>query len=149
MKKIFVIMIACMLVFSMVAESSFAGGCKTCKGKSNSKSGDYDGIEGKFYKKAMYVLGEKEELGLTDKQIADIKSLKKKVMKDLIQKDADISTVAVEIKSMMWETPFDVDTVNKLVEEKYELKKTKTQYVISSIGKLNGILTKEQLKQLK
>ena len=148
MKKIFAIMIACMLVFSIVAGNSFAM-CEMCKMKSSSDKGHQDGVEGKFYKKAMYILSEKEELGLTDKQIADIKSLKKKVMKDLIQKDADIKTVAVEIKSMMWETPFDVDTVNKLVEEKYELKKTKTQYVISSIGKLNGILTKEQLKQLK
>ena len=120
-----------------------------CKGKSYSKSGHYDGVEGKFYKKAKYILADKDELALTDKQIKDIKSLKKKVMKDLIKKDADIKTVAVEIKTLMWETPFDVDTVNKLVAEKYELKKAKTQYVISSIHKLYGILTKEQLEKLK
>ena len=57
-------------------------------------------------------------------------------------------TGRVEIKTMMWEKPFDLDDVNKLVAEKYDLKKKKAQYVMSSINKLYGILTKEQLEMM-
>ncbi|MFC1570747.1 hypothetical protein ACFL4E_03080 [Candidatus Omnitrophota bacterium] len=112
------------------------------------KKGKCYGLEGKFYRQAHKILEHNKELGLTAKQVKEVKALKVKVKKDLIKQDADIKTLKVEINTLMWEAPMSLDETNMLVDKKYELKKKKAKYIVSAYDKLNKILTKEQLDKL-
>lgn len=136
-----ILLAAFILVFSLVFMQSalYADGSKSYK---------HSGLEEKFYKQGHKILENNKELGLSEDQIKQVKALKKQVKKDLIQQDADIKTLEVEVNTLMWEAPIDVNQTNALVEEKYELKKKKAKYLVSAYDKLNKILTKEQLKEL-
>ena len=143
-RKMLVIALLTVFALTVAASLSYAdmGGYKSGGGK------QYGNLEMKFYKSVHLVLAGQEELGLSTDQVKSIKALTVEVKKDLIQRNAKIETLGVEIKTMMWEAPFDVTDVNNLVAEKYKLKKDKAQYLISSIDKLHKTLTSEQLAKI-
>jgi len=114
------------------------------------KKGSYCGTsESKFHCKIYKILKKRTELGLSEDQVSQIKKLSTEVKKELINRDAKIKTLKVEIDTMMWEFPFNVEGVNELVAAQYNLKIQKTQYLVSAYGKLATILTEEQTKKLK
>jgi Spy/CpxP family protein refolding chaperone len=135
-------------ILTVLVLAAFSLSCFTGVLYAGGKSGKNYGLEGKFYRQAHKILEHNKELGLTAEQVKKIKALKAQVRKDMIQQDADIQTLKVEINTMMWEAPMDLDETNGLVEQKYELKKKKAKYMVSAYDKLNKILTKEQLKEL-
>jgi len=94
------------------------------------------------------VLEKRAELNLSAEQVTQVKALAAEVKKSLIRRDADIETLDVEIKTLMWETPFDVSDVNKFVAQKYDLKKDKARYLVTSHDRLNKILTSKQVSML-
>ncbi len=114
------------------------------------KKGSYCATsECKFHGTICNVLKKRTELGLSEEQVSQIKKLSLATKKDLINRDAKIKTLKVEINSLMWEFPFETDGVNELVAAQYNLKAEKTQYLISAYSKLKAILTEEQVKTLK
>lgn len=127
------------LVSAPMAEANH--GWKDKGGYGSSKG---HGLEGKFCSQARGILKERDELGLTDKQVDQVRALAVETKKSLIRQDADIKTLKVEINTLMWESPFDVDKVNALIAQKYDLKGKKAKYLVSAHDKLYKLLTKEQ-----
>jgi Spy/CpxP family protein refolding chaperone len=109
----------------------------------------YSGFEGKFFYKAHFILNNEDELKLTEEQAKEIRTLKTSVQKDLINLDAKIDLISVDIKTEMWEDPMNLDMINGLVEEKYGLTKEKTKILVNSYAQLNKVLTGEQKQVLK
>ena len=116
------------------------------QGKMKGSHGDFSD---KVCKKAMMILKNQEELGLSDEQVKKIKGLKVSTRKDLIRKKADIDIVALDIKSALWEDEVDLATVNALIDRKYDLKKEKAKSLVAAYAALKGILTEEQRDKLK
>jgi Spy/CpxP family protein refolding chaperone len=127
------------LISAPVAEADHGG-----KDKGGYGSSKGDGLEGKFCSQARGILKGRDELALTDKQVDQIRALVAETKKGLIKQDADIKTLKVEIDTLMWESPFDVENVNVLIAEKYDLKEKKAKYIVSAHDKLFKLLTKEQ-----
>jgi hypothetical protein len=115
--------------------------CKKMKHKDN--------IEKKVFKKLHVIMKNKDELKLSENQIAEIKKLKVNAKKDLIRKKAEIDVISVDIKSKLWDETIDVSGINKLVDQKYDLKKEKTKSLIAACAELKKILSKEQKEMLK
>ena len=118
-------------------------------GKKYSHSKKKMDLDEKFYYKAHLILKNAEELGLSEKRISDIKKLKVSVKKDLISRQAQIDLLAVDIKVEMWEDPMNLNAINSLIEQKYEIKKEKAKALIAAYAKLKGILSEEQKEALK
>ncbi len=106
-------------------------------------------LSSKFYLKAMMVIKNQEELGLSDEQVKKIKDLKITTKKEVIRKKAEIDILAIDIKAAMWEDSVDVNAVNALIDKKYELKKEKTKALIAAYVALKNVFTEEQKKKLK
>ncbi len=106
-------------------------------------------LEDKFYCKAMVMLKNEEELGLSEKQVETIKKLKIDTKKDLIRKNAEIDVLALDIKMEMYKDSMDTAAVNKLVDKKYDIKKEKTKAIIAACAELKDTLTKDQKSKLK
>jgi len=131
------------LVFSVVAFDACAGHGKDKKGGYHCAGKD------KLSGKAHFILRNKKELGLTDKQVKEIKALKIAAKKDMIAKKAAIELVSVDLKARMWESPIDTAAMDKLIDRKYELKKEKAKASIRACARLKNILTEEQKQKMK
>ena len=138
MRRVIGFILVCAILFS---QAGFADG----KDKWSTKS---CGLEKKLNKTVYKLIDNRDELNLTDTQVAQIKELSKNVQKSLIKQDADIKTLKVEINTLMWEAPFSEEEVNPLIAEKYELEKRKMQFIASSLAQLHKSLSKEQLTKL-
>ncbi|MFA5260870.1 MAG: Spy/CpxP family protein refolding chaperone [Candidatus Omnitrophota bacterium] len=107
------------------------------------------GFEENFFKKAHMLLKQQEELKLSEEQIGKIKNLKLNVKKDLIMKEAQIKVIGLDVKALLWEDAIDVDQVNGLIEQKYDIKKAKAKMFVKAMADLENILTDEQKEALK
>ncbi len=131
-----VLFVAAFLISAIFVTSSYADGKKSdmCK---------------KFYKKAMFLLTNEDELELSAQQVEKIKNLKHETKKELILLDAKIDVLAVDIKALLWADAIDVNAINKLIDQKYDLKKQKAKLLVSSYASLKGVLTSEQMDKAK
>ena len=120
--------------------------------------GSMKGMMGKGYKadlgqkvcmKAEFMLKNEEELGLSADQVKKIKGIKMSVKREQIQKKAEIDLAALEIKGLLYEEKVDVKAVNALVDKKYDLKKAKTKYLVQAYADLKGVLSPDQMKEMK
>ncbi len=118
-------------------------GMSCCKGQSGMQ------LDKKFMKMAHMLIMNSDELGITDEQMAKIKDIKKRVMKDIITKKAEADVIKVDICSSLWEDTIDAEAVNMLVEKKYETKKALTKEIVKAIAELKGLLTDEQKTKMK
>ena len=96
-------------------------------------------VKDKFYKKVKMIYLNQDELGVTDKQLDRIKELKIALKKDLIRKKADLDVIEVDIHSLLREDEVNVGAVNKLTDQKYEIKKAKMKENIKSYAQLKKI----------
>ncbi len=120
------------------------------KGVGNVSGRDYkESIENKFFKKVKMIYLYQDELNVNEKQMDQMKELKITLKKDLIKKKADLDIIGVDILSLLYEDIIDVEAVDKLIDQKYEIKKAKIKNVIKSYAQLKKILTKEQIEKLK
>jgi len=142
-RKTMIAVVLCMaLALNLVALDAYAEGYG--KGK-----GHHFDLEEKFSKKAHFILKNEEELGLSDRQVDQIKDLKINIKKDLIGKKAQLEILGLDIKAAMWNDPFNVNVVNKLIDQKYEIKKDKAKFLVGAYATLKGLLTEEQKEKMK
>ena len=80
-KTVLASLLAVALMLNLTALDACAFGGKKAKGH-------HKGLEGKFFQKTCLILKNRDELGLSDKQIKKIKDLKIETKKDLIRKKA-------------------------------------------------------------
>jgi len=121
-------------------------GWKDAYGKASYHGGD---MEEKFFRKAHFILAQKDELGLSADQEARVRTLMTGAKKDLLRQDAEIGVLAVDIDAALAADEIDVDGVTKLLNQKYELKKTKVQSLVASYAELKKTLDPEQKTKLK
>jgi len=132
------------ILFSSEVAADYGGIQKTCH------RGQRASLEDKFYHKAHFVLMHAETAGLSDEQIQAIKDLKHETKKTLIKQQADIDILAVDIKSKLRaHPPLDLEGINQLIDQKYEIKKSKAKGLASAFSQLKGIVTEEQWDKLK
>ncbi|MBN2144419.1 MAG: hypothetical protein JW774_07340 [Candidatus Aureabacteria bacterium] len=106
-------------------------------------------LEGKLFNKLHRIIMDKEDLKISDEQFTKIKDLKHNIKKELIRKQAEIDILAIDIKSKLWEDKIDKEGLDKLIDEKYEVKKAKTKALINAYVELQSLLTDDQKKKLK
>ena len=142
MKKTLLLTIMCMLVLGSYALAGHAYGGKD--------SGYYhSGLKEKFFHKAHFYLEHQEELGLSEEQVDQIKALKIEVKKNMIRQGAEIDILKIDIHAGLREKQPDVDALHKLIDQKYNIKKTKAKTLVSSIVQVKSILTEEQSEKSK
>jgi Spy/CpxP family protein refolding chaperone len=145
MRKHLIVTITLLLSLGLMQSPAFAekrGGHG--QGRHHQKS-----IQEKFFKKVKMIHRYQDELNVTDDQLNQTRELKITLKKDLIKKKADIEIISVDIRSLLYEDKVDVNAVNKLIDQKYEIKKSKMKMVVKSLSELKKILSKEQMEKLK
>ena len=111
---------------------------------------DYgDNLGQMFFKKAHLIKESREELGLPEDKAEAVKNLELETKKTLIKQDAGIEVVSLDIMAKLHDYPVDVEAVNKLMDQKYELKKAEARSLVEAIAKLKGTLTKDQYEKLR
>ena len=145
MRKHLIVTIILVLTLALMQSVSFADK------RAGHDHGRYDtkSVKEKFFKKVKKIYLYQDELNVTDEQLDQIHELKIALKKDLIRKKAELDIIKVDIRSMLREDEVDVGTVNKLVDQKYEIKKAKMKKVVEAYAKLKKILSKEQIEKLK
>ena len=141
--------VALVLVPVLVLALSVPLGYAREYGKQGGHCGYHKGLEQKFFHKAHFILKNQGELDLSDKQIEEIRALKLETKKELIMRKAEIETIKVDIKANLYQDAIDTEVTNKLVDEKYELKKEKAKSLVKAFAALKNTLTEGQKKELK
>ena len=142
-KKIIVILVS---VLFLAASSSISFAHQSSWKKSK---GRYGKLEEKIEAKAHMFLKNKEELGLSDEQVQQIKALKLQAKKESIKQNAEIEVIGLDIKSQMWEDVIDAQAISVLIDKKYEIKKGMAKSLINVYAELKTILTDRQKTKLK
>ncbi|MFH1062278.1 MAG: hypothetical protein V1747_05240 [Candidatus Omnitrophota bacterium] len=116
-------------------------------GKSDKDKG---GLEAKFLGKIKSLSAHQEMLDLNDQQIKQIKDLHISTKKELIRSNAEIEIVSIDIKSNLFDTDkIDLKIMEKLIDEKYKIKKDQAKILVKAFAQIQNILTKEQKDTLK
>jgi Spy/CpxP family protein refolding chaperone len=144
MKKGIKIGIGLILGLSLVASP----GLVFADGMGKKADMEQQGLDEKIFHKAKMMFLFQKELGLSDKQVDKIKGLKYSVKKSLIEQDAQIDLIKVDIKQELWQPKIDVKKINKLVDKKYDLKRERAKYLVKSYADLKDILNKDQKEKL-
>jgi Spy/CpxP family protein refolding chaperone len=145
MKKYLVLTITFILALGLMQSASFAD-----KGKWPDRGkGHEESIDSKFFKKVKMIYRYKDELNISEEQLDQIKKLKIALKKDMIRSRADIDIIGIDIRSLLYEDVIDIRTANKLIDKKYEIKKSRMKNIIKSYAELKKVLTKEQFDKLK
>lgn len=145
MKRKFLVfpLLISLLMFSLVPYVAQAETCKKAKGHQK-------GVTGKiFCKKAKFILTNQDELGLSDKQVEQIKDLSSTTKRELIKRDAEIDLATFDIKEKLHKDKVDVKATHPLIDKKHDLKKAKEKYLVQQYADLKGILSREQLIKMK
>ena len=127
--------------FANHGEGHYGSGHKSWRSK-----GD---VESKLFMKAKMALHKADELGLSDAQKTQIEDLLYESKKNKIRQKAEIKTLELDIWRQLKADPINLETINPLVDQKYELKKQKTKSAIAAIAKLKQTFTPEQQVKMK
>lgn len=145
-KKNGIVVCVMALLISLAAAPVYADGHKSmCRCEGMMKM-DLDRML--MYKFGLIMMHEKE-LNITDQQMEAIKDLMIKTKKDLIAREAQIDTVAVDVKAALWKDKIKLDEINLLLDRKYEAKKEKAKMLVASYAALKDLLSKEQIDKMK
>jgi len=115
--------------------------------------GDFRGqradLSHKIYKKAHSMLAHEEDLGLSEKQVEAIKTIKRNTKKEVIMKEASIDVLKIDIQAKLHENPVDVEAIDPLIDQKYTLKKEKAKFLVKALADLKAVLSEKQYETLK
>jgi len=149
---IFIVLLLCLSSISLAHAASCPlhkrGNDKNCPACKMEKM-EFDEM---FFHKLYFIGAYSEEIKLTDEQKEDLKALKYRVRKDLIMKDADIDTYALEIKETLEQDQIskeDLARLNEMIDKKYEVKKEKAKVIALAYSDLKKVITVDQLRKLK
>ncbi len=88
-------------------------------------------------------------LGLDDKQMAALKALRSKTMKEMIKKRAEVQTAGIELKDLLDKDPVNMKAVETAVKKNESLKTEMVLAHIKAREEMKALLTPEQRKRLK
>lgn len=124
-----------------------SGSGKACGGKSwgrHSEGSHKCPLTSKFFKKAHFLLENKEALGLSDEQVNTIKSLKSDVKKQTIRQMAEMQVFNIDVKNKLSAPVLDVEGLNKMADDGAAAMAQSAKSLIASYAKLKGVLTPDQ-----
>jgi len=137
--------LAVMLVFGlMLGNPTGAQACPKC----SQDSGKNACKIAKLKKEAVLLLTHKEHLALTDEQTNKIKDVKHQAMKDIIQQNANIDVIMIDVQSAMWKEKIDLEQVNKLIDSKYGAKVKIAKAYVKAVSDIQSVLNDEQRKKV-
>jgi hypothetical protein len=149
-KKVFSLVFIVLVALAVVSSTAFSEECQMdkCKmhGKGDAKMG---GIEETFSQKIHFIMSKSEEMGLSAEQSEKIHALKYSVKKSIIKNDAEIDTLALDIKEALGKDNIDIGVVNSFIDKKYAIKAQKTKDIVAACANLKTILTKDQQNKMK
>lgn len=137
---------AAVLVLTPQADAKYG---KKCSMKGMHSSMDKWGLEEKLLYKLHFIFMNEAELGLSAEQVKSLRQLKMDTKKLIIQKNAEVEVLVVDIHGMLYEPKIDEAAVGKLIDQKYEIKKDKAKALVSAYAKLKTTLSEDQMKKLK
>jgi Spy/CpxP family protein refolding chaperone len=88
-------------------------------------------------------------LGLDDKQMAALKALRSRTMKEMVKKRADKQIAAIELKDLLDRDPVDMKAVEAALKKNESLKTEMALAHIKAHEEMKALLTPDQRKQLK
>lgn len=151
MKKVFSILFIAFVALAVVSSSAFSGACQMDKCKMAGMHGKGDskmGLEDTFSQKIHFIMANSDEIGLSAEQLEKIHALKYNVKKGVIKNDAEIDTLALDIKEALGKDNIDLSAVNSLIDKKYAVKAQKTKDIVAACADLKIILTKDQQNKM-
>lgn len=128
--------------------SKSGGSCKQGSGCGQQKGYDCPVI-GKFMEKAHFFLMNKDEVALTDDQVARIKELKLAVKKIHVQQEANMKLMFLDLDAKMSEPKVDVNGINAMLDQGSAGMAASTKEVIQAYADLKSVPTQEQMEKLK
>ena len=138
-----------LLVFSLAICSPLLVYAQGCPKGCQKKGPQGYGFEKKIFCKLRLAIAQQDELGLSKDQVAKIQRIETSAKKDIIKREAEIDLVTVDIKSKLHEDKIDKESIGKLIDQKYDLKKEKAKALIGFCAELNDILSSEQKNKLR
>ena len=145
-KKILAVAVLSVFLVGGSQAVSFAGG--HC-GKSSSCSGAKHKMCDKFFWKLKKLMVWQDDLGLSAEQVEQLKALKWSTKRAAIEHKAQADMLKVDIKSELYKDAIDLDKVNTLIDEKYEVKKAKSKLFARGFAEMKSILGPEKLAAAK
>jgi len=106
-------------------------------------------MEGEDHEGHEFFLGMKDDLGLSDEQVAKLKALKSESEKQAIRTKADLKIERIELHDLLSKDKVDVKGVDTKVEKMGALQTKMHKAHIHARLDAQKILTPEQLKQLR
>lgn len=140
-KKIIFGMLIFILSFGMIS------GAFAYHGHWESESGDE--FAWSFFRKAHRILDEKESLALTEEQTQTIRGLKLDAKKSMIRQGAEVGILDLDIQTALHADPVDAALVQKLVDQKYEIKKALAKSLVDATIRLRNSLDEKQWETFK
>ncbi|HTL48672.1 MAG TPA: Spy/CpxP family protein refolding chaperone [Verrucomicrobiae bacterium] len=101
-----------------------------------------------FFRKAGFLLKQKEQLGLTEEQVRSIRDLNTETKKNLIRGGAEIEIFELDIFTKLHDEGADPAEVQKLIEQKFDTQKKLSQNVADAYFRLKGTLDDRQQQTL-
>ena len=123
--------------------------CLAQAGDYKGKGGHHKDLEQKINYKAKFMLRNEDELGLSDKQIDEIKAMKYATKREIIKQNAAIDIAKINAKEKLYTDKINVAEMDSLIDKKYDLKKEKAKYLVKQYAALKGMLTDEQMEKMK
>ncbi len=158
MKKQLVLIVALLLAFAVPqATANYDGKCARTGDKHEcSKTGDCGGqgesgcpIVNKLMKKSEFFLKNADEIGLSEDQVKQIKTIKIEAEKDEILGGAQMKVAFLDIESKMSADPVDQEALHAVVDGLSSLMSQGAKKTIKLYVDLKSVLTADQKKKAK
>ncbi len=151
MKSVKLMLVMAMAVMFVAAAPVWAehdgqcsrGGKECSKGHDCGKEGGCP-IVSKILKKAEFYIDNAKEIGLSDTQVEQIKTIKHAVKKDEILGGAQMQIAMLDMESMMKTDPVDVEGMNELVNTSSAQFAAGAKKSIQAYADLKAVLTEDQ-----
>jgi hypothetical protein len=122
---------------------------KECSGKSECSEKGGCPITAKTVKKASFFLENKEVIGLSEAQVAEIKSIKNEAEKSQIRQGAEMQIMMLDLEGSLHQEPLDVEGFNAYMDKGAAAMANAGKQSFAAYAKLKSILTPEQMTKAK
>lgn len=119
------------------------------KGGCSSHASSACPISSKFCQKVCWIMEHKEELGLTDDQIAKIKALDLEVEKSSIRGMAEMKVFALELENRMSQDVIDVASIENMIDSSMASMALSAKATVKAYADLKSVATPEQKAKAK
>ena len=106
-------------------------------------------IAGKIMKKAHFFLDNKDELGLSEEQVASIKSIKWQTKKAAILQEANMKVGMMEMEAKLSEPTVDVEGISAMIDQGMAGMAQEAKTSLANYAKLKAVLSDEQMAKAK